>query len=135
MATEPYLIFYDGLCQICRRSRSIVERLRPTAPVQFIDVNDRALMAAYPHLPAVHVRGQMYVVDPAGHVDGGYDALVSLSRILPPLAWLTWLLRLPPMQGLGRRAYRWIADNRYRLGGQKSCHDGACGLHPVTGRG
>jgi predicted DCC family thiol-disulfide oxidoreductase YuxK len=135
MTPAPYLIFYDGLCQICRRSRRIIERLRPSAPVQFIDVNDRAQMAAYPHFPDVHVRGQMYVVDPAGQVAGGYDALVSLSTILPPLAWLSGMLRLPPLRAIGRRAYRWIADNRYRLGGQKACHDGACGLHPLTGRG
>jgi predicted DCC family thiol-disulfide oxidoreductase YuxK len=135
-AAAPYLVFYDGLCRICRRSRSIVERLRPSAPVRFVDVNDPAQMARFPHLPEVHVRGQMYVVDPAGHVAGGYDALVSLSTILPALSPLTWFLRLPPLRALGHRAYRWIADNRYRLGGEKPCHDGACGLHPMpAGRG
>jgi predicted DCC family thiol-disulfide oxidoreductase YuxK len=129
MNGASYLIFYDGLCQICRRGCQAVERLRPTAPVRFIDVNDTAQMARFPQIPAADARGQMYVLEPGGRVTGGYDALVSLSPILPAFAWLTPLLALAPVRAIGRRAYRWVADNRYLLGGQAPCHAGACGLN------
>jgi predicted DCC family thiol-disulfide oxidoreductase YuxK len=133
MATAPYLIFYDGLCRICRRGCQLIERLGPTAPLRFIDVNDPAQMAPYRQMPSVNARGQMYVVDPAGHIAGGYDAMVALTPILPAFAWLTGVLGARPVRAIGRRAYRWLADNRYRLGGETPCHDGACGLHPSVG--
>jgi predicted DCC family thiol-disulfide oxidoreductase YuxK len=133
MNDATYLVFYDGLCQICRRGRQTVERLRPSVPVRFVDVNDALQMSAYREVPAVNTRGQMYVLDPGGRVTGGYDAMVSLAAILPAFAWATGVLGSAPVRAIGRRAYRWLADNRYRLGGQAPCHAGACGLHPVAG--
>jgi predicted DCC family thiol-disulfide oxidoreductase YuxK len=133
MAAAPYLIFYDGLCRICRRGCKVVERLGPTAAVRFIDVNDAAQMAPYREMASVNERGQMYVVDPAGRIAGGYDALVALTPILPAFAWLSGVLGARPVRAIGRRAYRWLADNRYRLGGESSCHAASCGLHPPVG--
>jgi predicted DCC family thiol-disulfide oxidoreductase YuxK len=133
MAATPYLVFYDGLCRICRRGRQVIERLGPRAPVRFIDVNDPAQMAPYREMASVNVRGQMYVVDPEGRIGGGYDALVALAPILPAFGWLSGVLGAKSVRAIGRRAYRWLADNRYRLGGESSCHAGACGLHPPVG--
>jgi predicted DCC family thiol-disulfide oxidoreductase YuxK len=123
---RPYLVFYDARCRICRRGRQTVERLRPTAAVRFVDSNDAREMARHPEVDA---RGQMYVLDPAGRLSGGYDAMVALAPILPAFAWLGGLLGIGPVRALGRWAYRWLAANRYRLGGQAPCHAGACEIH------
>jgi predicted DCC family thiol-disulfide oxidoreductase YuxK len=126
MHVRPYLVFYDGQCRICRRGRQMVERLRPTAPVRFVDSNDAREMVKYPEMDS---RGQMYVLDPGGVLSGGYDAMVALAPVLPAVAWLSDLLGLGPVRAVGRRAYRWLAANRYRLGGEAPCHAGACEIN------
>jgi predicted DCC family thiol-disulfide oxidoreductase YuxK len=126
MDARLYLVFYDGHCGICRRGRQMVERLRPTAPVRFVDSNDAREMARYPEMDA---RGQMYVLEPGGRLSGGYDAMVALAPVLPAVAWLSGLLGLGPVRAVGRRAYRWLAANRYRLGGEAPCHAGACEIN------
>lgn len=110
----------------------MVERVGPTAPIRWIDVNDAREMSRHPQLRDADLRGQMHVMDPAGQVSGGYDALVALAPILPPIAWLRGLMGSAPVRWAGRRIYRWIATNRYRIGGQPTCQGGACPLHPLT---
>jgi predicted DCC family thiol-disulfide oxidoreductase YuxK len=128
MTPQTYTVLFDGTCRICQRSRVMIERLRPTSPVQFVDVNDGRALANYPQMRGADALGQIHVLNPAGELSGGYDALVALAPTLPLFAWATRLLGLEPVRRLGRRAYRWVAANRYRLGGQASCHDGACQL-------
>jgi predicted DCC family thiol-disulfide oxidoreductase YuxK len=140
MLTRPYHVFYDGRCRLCRRGRQSIERLRPLEPVRFVDVHDAAEVARHPQMAGRDTLGQMYVIDPAGRVSGGYDALAALAPILPAFAWLAPVLGFAPVRWAGRRVYKWVAANRYRLGGQASCHDGACALPPpppavVAGRG
>jgi predicted DCC family thiol-disulfide oxidoreductase YuxK len=105
----------------------MIERLRPSAPVVFVDSNDARQMARY---PAMNARGQMYVLDPAGELSGGYDALAALAPVIPAFAWMSRFFKAPPVRAIGRRAYAWIAANRYRLGGQAPCDEGACALNP-----
>jgi predicted DCC family thiol-disulfide oxidoreductase YuxK len=131
MPLAPYIVFYDAACHICRRGRQTIERLRPTTEVRFVDMNDARTMAPYPDMAGADLQGQMYVREPSGRVTGGYDALVALAATLPALAWVTPLLASRPLRAIGRPAYRWLAANRYRLGGQAPCHGGACAIDPV----
>jgi predicted DCC family thiol-disulfide oxidoreductase YuxK len=123
-----YLIFYDAQCPICQRSRQLLERLAPATEMRFIDINDARQMAAYPQIDPQAGRGQMHVLDPAGRLIGGFDALVALTPIIPLLAWAQPLLGVAPIRALGQKMYRWLAANRYRLGGQSSCRSGVCEL-------
>ena len=50
MNGQPYLIFYDAQCRICRRGRQAIERFHPTVPVRFVDSNDPQEMARYPQI-------------------------------------------------------------------------------------
>ena len=121
-----YYVFYDAQCRLCARSRRTVERLRPTADVVFVDVQDQAAMRRFPIVDRRAGFGQMFVLDPAGTVAGGYDALLSLLPTLRLLRPLRPLLRLRPVRALGRRVYAWVARHRYRLGGRVDCASGAC---------
>jgi predicted DCC family thiol-disulfide oxidoreductase YuxK len=134
MIDREFVIFYDAQCRLCQRSRRIIDRLHPTTAIRFIDANDSRELARYPAMRGVDARGQMHVLDPAGRLTGGYDALVSLIRTLPVLSWAYTFLGLAPIRALGRRIYRWVAKNRYRLGGQVSCHEGACQMGALNGR-
>ena len=127
MTSGPYHIFYDAQCRICRRGRQMIERLHPSARVVFVDSNDAREMARYPHMNS---RGQMYVLDPANRLTGGYDALAALAPIIPLVSWMSGFFKWSPIRAIGRRAYAWLAANRYRLGGQAPCHAGACAIKP-----
>jgi predicted DCC family thiol-disulfide oxidoreductase YuxK len=126
MAKPLYVIFYDGLCRFCTNSRRTLERLPVSGELRFIDINDAAALARYPRVDPVGARGQMYVLGPDGSLAGGFDAIVSLLPAVPLLRPLHPLLRPEPVRRVGRRLYRWVARNRYRLGGAMPCVDGAC---------
>jgi len=136
MTPQPYIVFYDGQCRICRRGRQTLERLHPNAEVRFVDSNDSRAMADYPDMAGADVAGQMYVRDPVGKISGGYDALVALLPTLSGIAWTAPIFGSRPLRAIGRPAYRWLAANRYRLGGQRACrdHGGACVLRPGGAR-
>jgi predicted DCC family thiol-disulfide oxidoreductase YuxK len=68
----------------------------------------------------------MFVLDPAGRLAGGYEAFLSLVPTIPLLRPLRRVLALRPVRFLGHRVYRWVAHNRYRLGGRVQCENGAC---------
>jgi predicted DCC family thiol-disulfide oxidoreductase YuxK len=135
MTREPYIVFYDASCRICRRGRQMIERLRPKADVRFVDSTDPRAMASYPDMAHADVAGQMYVRDPAGRISGGYDAIVALLPTLSGIAWTAGILGSRTLRAVGRPAYRWLAANRYRLGGQRACHaGGACAMPPDGNR-
>ena len=125
-ATPAYTVFYDANCRLCAASRRRLERLRPRARLTFVDVRDDAMMRDFPMVDRAAGLRQMFVLDPAGNVAGGYDAFLSLAPTIPLIRPLRHVLRLPPVRAVGRGVYRWVARNRYRLGGAVSCEDGAC---------
>lgn len=125
-AAPAYTVFYDANCRLCAASRRRLERLRPRARLTFIDVRDDAAMRAFPMVDRAAGLRQMFVLDPAGQLAGGYDAFLSLAPTIPLLRPLRPLLGIPPVRALGHAAYRWVARNRYRLGGAVSCEGGAC---------
>ena len=127
MSQAPYFIFYDGHCRICLRSKRAIERMAPpSADLRFVDVQDPAALAAFPMVDPVATRAQIFVLDPSGQLRGGYDGLVSLMPALGNWGWLLSIARWRPVAALGRRVYRWIATNRYRIGGGVSCDGEAC---------
>ena len=125
-AVPGYTVFYDANCRLCAASRRRLERLRPRARLTFVDVRDDAAMRDFPMVDRAAGLRQMFVLDPAGRLAGGYDAFLSLAPTIPLLRPLRHVLRLPPVRAVGSRVYRWVARNRYRLGGAVSCEDGAC---------
>ena len=127
-AHARYTVFYDADCRICARSRRAIERLRPSSELVFVNVQDPSAMSAYPMVDRAASLGQMFVLDPSGSLSAGYDGFVSLVPALPALRPLRRLLEWTPVRAVGRRVYRWVARNRYRLGGSVSCENGACRL-------
>lgn len=121
-----YTVFYDANCRLCVRSRRTLERLRPRAQLVFIDVRDDGAMRAHPRVDRQASLRQMFVLSPSGHLAGGYDAFVSLAPTIPLLRPLHPLLASVPIRSVGWALYRWVARNRYRLGGAVACEAGAC---------
>ena len=128
-AAHPrYVIFYDGRCRFCTNSKQTVERLPARADLFFVDTQDAGLMSRFPMVEPRAAQGQMFVLSPDGSLSGGFDAIVSLLPALSGLRALRPVLAAEPVRQIGRRLYRWVARNRYRLGGMAPCAGGACSI-------
>ena len=123
-----YTVFYDANCHLCARSRRTLERLRPRAELMFVDVRNPEAMRQYPMVDHAASLGQMFVLDPAGGLTGGYDGFVSLAPTIPFVRRFRHILRWKVVRFFGRRIYRFVAHNRYRLWGAVSCGSGACAI-------
>lgn len=109
-------VFYDGACGLCRPTVAILRRLDLLSRVAFVDVTQRwtSIAAQFPSLDRDRCLTDMHAVTRDGATFAGFDAYRALARFLP-LGWMALpFLYIPPVAGLGRRVYRWVADHRER---------------------
>ncbi|RDH79401.1 DUF393 domain-containing protein [Mycolicibacterium moriokaense] len=121
------VLFFDGVCGMCTRSRNFLLRLDRTGdlqtePLQAAGVVDRL------RIPPERLMEQLWWLDGSGEVYGGAEAAnaavsAALGTRLPLL-----LYRLPGMRSAQDAVYRWVADHRYRFPGTTPY----CESHPVA---
>ena len=104
-------IFYDADCRYCtamahRFQVLLAGRRFELLPLQTTGVADRL------RLSNSQLMEEMRVLRPDGRCFGGADALLEIARDF----WWAWPLRqlgrVPPIRGILRAGYRWIARNR-----------------------
>ena len=116
MGGDKWVFYYDGDCRFCRAAVRLLARLDFGSRVQWADF--RELAAPPPGLSWKDLEQAAYLERTgAGHRYRGFYAFRMLTLRLPPLWVLTPLLWLPGAHWLGERAYRWVAQNRYRISG------------------
>ena len=121
--TERPLLIYDGDCGFCTRSVRVATRLPVRMRVRPWQEVDLAALG----ISAERARREVLWVAAHGQVSGGAAAVADLLRSCrAPWPLLGRLLSAPLVRGLAERAYRWVADNRYRLPGATP----ACQLPP-----
>jgi predicted DCC family thiol-disulfide oxidoreductase YuxK len=114
-------VCYDADCALCVRWAARFRALLERHGFALVPLQSPAVRASLP-VSQEELLSQMRVVTTEGHVFGGADALVYLSRaICRPVFELT---RIPGMKPLLRAAYRFIARNR-------ACHAGTCATRPA----
>jgi predicted DCC family thiol-disulfide oxidoreductase YuxK len=123
---QPALrVLYDGACQFCRRSMSLLAAADPDHVVEPVDLTSVDVRTIHPSLTREACLRAMHVVRRDGRTATGFDAMALLARHLP-LFWLGGLLAaLPGVAVVGRRVYQRVADGRPR---DVPCTDEACGL-------
>lgn len=115
-------LFYDGACPFCRRW---VKRCGFVARQGGFELATLQSDEARRDLGLAHgeVPSEMKLRRANGRVLGGVAVVIALAEAGDWTAPLGWLLRLPGLNALAGRGYRWIAANRY-------CFDGKCILPP-----
>ncbi len=104
--------WYDGKCAICQSACGLARKLDWHGRVEFRDLH------AAPALPEERLEallGEIHLIDGEGALYTGFQATRRLLQELPAAYPLWLLLGLPGMDGMGRRAYRFVAARRYRL--------------------
>lgn len=134
MQLPEYLIFYDGHCRFCTESKGMLEQMDSSAHLRFMNVRETGLIQRYPMIDPALALGQMHVLNPAGQLSGGFDAILSLLPAFSSLRVFHPLLASPVFYALGHKIYKWVARNRYRLAGTMSepaggCENGGCRIN------
>jgi predicted DCC family thiol-disulfide oxidoreductase YuxK len=115
---RPVLV-YDGDCGFCTTCVHLLERIGPDAEIVAWQLTDLAELGMTEEQAADAV--QLVQVD--GTVRSGHEAIAAVLGTAGP-AWgiVSRALLLPGISSIAARAYRLIADNRYRLpGGTPAC--------------
>jgi predicted DCC family thiol-disulfide oxidoreductase YuxK len=121
------ILFFDGACGMCTRSRNFLVRLDRTGNLK-TEPFQRAGTAKRLGISADRLGESAWWLDASGEVYGGAKAAnaalsAALGTRLPLLIY-----RIPGIRSLQEAVYRWIADHRYRFPGTTPY----CESHPVA---
>jgi len=126
-AKPKAIVLYDGDCPLCRRSVAILRRLDWLHRLTYQDARDKEhLPASEMPLDPERLLQEMHVLTPKRRrAYAGFAAFRWLAARLPLLWLIVPLLYLPGVPWLGRRLYRWVARNRFKLA---PCGEGQCAV-------
>jgi predicted DCC family thiol-disulfide oxidoreductase YuxK len=111
-------VWYDGNCEVCRRSRVWCEERDSQGRLRFIDF--RAASDDELPVPRHELESSMWVRARDGALSSGFDGWRQIVSSLPRWRWLARLTGLPPFCWLGPPAYRLAARLRSHLPAQGS---------------
>ena len=118
VVTKPVLV-YDGDCGFCTTCVHLLERIGADAEIVAWQLTDLAALRLSEERAADAV--QLVQVD--GTVRSGHEAVAAVLGTAGRIWRIAGrVLLLPGISPIAARAYRLIADNRYRLpGGTPAC--------------
>lgn len=122
-------VIYDGVCGFCEMARKVAMSLDWLNTMRWIPLQSAEAVSTVDReqlLQRLHLIWQ-------GRVLNGYRACKAMAWRLPVFwmivavsLWLTWWMAAvwlvffsPILDGLGNRAYDWVARHRYLLPGSK----------------
>ena len=111
------VVVYDGECSFCLRQIEQIKRRDRCSRFEYVPRQSPGLDERFPRLADDDFNSGMRLITAEGQIFVGADALYHIARGLPIWGKIAWIYRLPGLNSLARLAYRWIAANRYRLGG------------------
>lgn len=122
------LVLYDGTCRFCTGWAAKLVRMAAgrvhTRPC------DRTLLEGFPGITHDDCMRELKLIDPAGTVYGGAEAVVLALRLgRPVLGTLALVYYLPLVRWIADRSYAAFARNRYRLFGRGEDCDDTCAVH------
>jgi predicted DCC family thiol-disulfide oxidoreductase YuxK len=110
---QPAVVLYDGSCTLCRRSVRVLKTLDlldQVVPVNALEPGARQ-RAGLTQVDLATLMQAMHVVS-GERIRSGFEACRLLAGRVPPLWPLVPFLYLWPVTAIGRRVYRWVAENR-----------------------
>lgn len=121
------VLFFDGACGMCTRSRDFLLRLNRTGDLQ-TEPLQRAGTVERLGIAPDHLMESIWWLGSDGEVYGGAEAAnaavsAALGTRLPLLVY-----RIPGVKSVQEAIYRWVANHRYRFPGKTPY----CESHPVA---
>ena len=117
----PYLVIYDGLCNLCTNGVKLLEQLDRGQRFRYAPMQDTATLAQW-GIPPEQMELGMIVIDleqPERRWQGS-DAVEHIAALLPSGSlWLALYRNLPGLKLLGDWGYAQIRDHRYEWFGRR----------------
>jgi predicted DCC family thiol-disulfide oxidoreductase YuxK len=111
----PYLVIYDGLCNLCATGVQLLERLDRGRQFCYAPMQDASTLAQW-GIPPEQVELGMILID-LEHPERrwqGSAAIEQIAALLPSgEVWLALYRNFPGLKFLGDRGYEQIRDHRY----------------------
>ena len=125
--TMSGVLFFDGACGMCTRSRDLLLKLNRTGALT-TEPLQRSGTAERLGISPDRLMESVWWLDSSGEVYSGAEAAnaavaAGLGSRFPLLVY-----RIPGMRSLQNAVYRWVADHRYRFPGKTPY----CESHPVA---
>jgi len=122
---EKITVIYDSGCDFCNHSVGLLRTWDSKRMLRFVPCKSEERQNEFPEVPLEACMEAMQVIHPDGHRESGFDGMVSIMRRLG--GWRKTLALamscLPGAKFVGRKAYGWIAKNRYKIRcGDNRCH-------------
>jgi predicted DCC family thiol-disulfide oxidoreductase YuxK len=99
-------VYYDGGCPVCSREIAFYKARPGAKGFVWVDVSGADPAALGPGLTHAAAMARMHVRLPNGRLLSGAEAFAEMWRRMPRLAWLGWLLAMPPFGSLAEIGYR-----------------------------
>ncbi len=119
MSTNQQMqVWYDGSCEVCRRSRAWCEER--DGQDRFIFIDFRAASDDDLPVPRHDLESSMWVRARNGALLSGFEGWRLIVSSVPRWRWLARLTGIPPFRWLGPLAYRLAARLRNHLSAERS---------------
>jgi predicted DCC family thiol-disulfide oxidoreductase YuxK len=124
MGVSRLVVLIDGACPMCRRTARVLHAIDWLDRLAFADGTDESTRNRWaPGLDEAAVLQEMFVVQPSGARDAGYEGYLQIAKVVPLLWPFRLIGPLPGIRQAGAALYRWIAARRRRQG---RCTDEFC---------
>jgi predicted DCC family thiol-disulfide oxidoreductase YuxK len=121
------VLFFDGVCGMCTRSRNFLVRLDRTGDLETVPFQ-HAGSAERLGIPQARLSESVWWLDSSGDVYGAAEACnAALSAALGTRLPLV-VYRIPGIRSVQEAVYRWVAAHRYSFPGTTPY----CESHPVA---
>lgn len=121
------VLFFDGECGMCTRSRDFLLKLNRTGDVR-TEPLQRAGTAERLGIAQDRLMESIWWLDASGKVFSGAEAANAAVSAAVGTRLPLFVYRIPGMRFLQEAVYRWVADHRYRFPGTTPY----CKSHPVA---
>ncbi len=125
--TMTGVLFFDGACGMCTRSRDFLLRLNRTGNLRTEPLQSPGTAERLGVSPD-RLMESIWWLDPSGTVYGGAEAANAAVAAALGIGLPLLVYRIPGMNRVQEAIYRWVADHRYRFPGTTPY----CESHPVA---
>jgi predicted DCC family thiol-disulfide oxidoreductase YuxK len=118
MSNKPIIIF-DSECTLCTRFKDGLERIDINNELSFISIHSPEVNDLDVSLSAQEIQATIHLITEDNKVLKGSDVITHLSKILPGIKKLSWLLET----NVGKKASNFFYEkiNQMRLAKTKEC--------------
>jgi predicted DCC family thiol-disulfide oxidoreductase YuxK len=122
-----HTLLFDGACPMCMRWMTRVRQWDRDGAFEFLPLQDPSVPERFPELDREDLEREIHLVAPDGETTAGAAAVERIIKLLPGGTIAGLLFHVPFARPIAERIYRWVAENRTRLGCGEHCGIDAAG--------